>query len=169
MADGAGEGERSSFLFAHLIAMFETLALQQLGKLVNPISGEACPDLRQARITIDMVDMIREKTRAISPPDEKRLLDAVLVELQMNYLDESKRAKEGGPGENLEERIRRQHLDRFRVIRISIRREPYEGDRARVRHGRIRRLGSGYGVGPGCVDGDGGSSPHAERGHGRER
>jgi hypothetical protein len=99
VADGVGEGERSTFLFAHLIAMFETLALQQLGKLVNPISGEECPDLRQARITIDMLDMIREKTSGNLSADEKRLLDAVLVELQMNYIDESKRVEGAAPGE----------------------------------------------------------------------
>jgi len=99
VADGAGDRERSSFLFTHLIAMFETLALQQLGKLLNPITGEACPDVRQARITIDMLDMIREKTSGNLSPEEKRLLDAVLVELQMNYIDESKRTKEGTPAE----------------------------------------------------------------------
>ena len=99
MADIAEDGERSSFLFAHLIAMFETLALQQLGKLVNPISGEASPDLRQARITIDMLAMIREKTSGNLSEEEGRLLDAVLLELQMNYVDESKRAEAVAPGE----------------------------------------------------------------------
>jgi hypothetical protein len=43
--------------------------------------------------------MIREKTSGNLSPEEKRLLDAVLVELQMNYIDESKRTKEGTPGE----------------------------------------------------------------------
>ena len=99
MADGAGDRERSSFLFAHVIAMFETLALQQLGKLVNPITSEACLDLGQARITIDMLDMIREKTSGNLSPEEKKLLDAVLVELQMNYIDESKRTEAEAPGE----------------------------------------------------------------------
>ena len=100
MADVAEDAERSSFLFAHLIAMFETLALQQLGKLVNPISGESTPDLRQARITIDMLAMIREKTSGNLSAEERSLLDAVLIELQMNYVDESKRAEAAAPGEH---------------------------------------------------------------------
>jgi len=97
MAHNADEGERNSFLFRHLIAMFEALALQQLGKLVNPITGNVERDLRQARITIDMLAMIRDKTAGNCAPDEKRLLDAVVTELQMNYIDETKRADVGAP------------------------------------------------------------------------
>ena len=93
MNEGAGGSERSAFLFHHLVAMFETLALQQLGKLVNPITSAVDRDLRQARITIDILEMVREKTAGNLSPEEKRLLDAVLTELQMNYVDESKREK----------------------------------------------------------------------------
>ena len=96
---GDANGERSSFLFTHLVAMFETLALQQLGKLVNPVTGKADRDLRQARITIDMIDMIREKTAGNLTTDEARIIDAVLLELQMNYVDESKK---GGEDESCE-------------------------------------------------------------------
>jgi hypothetical protein len=91
--ESVGGSERSAFLFQHLVAMFETLALQQLGKLVNPITGAVDRDLRQARITIDILEMVREKTAGNLSPEEKRLLDAVLTELQMNYVDESKREK----------------------------------------------------------------------------
>jgi len=93
-------GERNSFLFAHLVAMFETLALQQLGKLVNPVTGGADRDLRQARITIDMLDMIRAKTAGNLSSDETRILNAVLLELQMNFVDESKHGGEGGSDED---------------------------------------------------------------------
>jgi hypothetical protein len=97
-----GERERRSFLFTHLIAMFETLALQQLGKLVNPVTGGAEPDVRQARITIDMIEMIREKTAGNLSDEEKRLLDAVLTELQMNYVDEARREREKKPGTDVD-------------------------------------------------------------------
>jgi hypothetical protein len=93
VAEDARLSERSAFLFQHLVAMFETLALQQLGKLVNPITGNAEMDLRQARITIDMLEMVREKTVGNLSPEEKQLLEDVLTELQMNYVDESRREK----------------------------------------------------------------------------
>jgi len=86
--------ERNRYLFQHLIAMFQTLALQQLGKLMNPISGKLERDLQQARITIDMLEMIRMKTEGNLDDDERRLLDSVLVELQLNFVDESNRDKE---------------------------------------------------------------------------
>jgi hypothetical protein len=103
MAHNSDGEERNVFLFTHLVAMFETLALQQLGKLVSPITGKVERDLRQARITVDMLVMIREKTAGNLRPEEQRIINAVLTELQMNYLDESKREKEGGTGDNGEE------------------------------------------------------------------
>lgn len=93
MAEDAAGSERNAFLFQHLIAMFETLALQQLGKLVNPITGKDEADLRQARITIDMLEMVREKTAGNLSSDEQGLLEAVLTELQMNFVDESRRTR----------------------------------------------------------------------------
>jgi|WetSurMetagenome_2_1015567.scaffolds.fasta_scaffold11348_5 hypothetical protein len=104
MARNSDDGERNAFLFTHLVAMFETLALQQLGKLVSPITGKVERDLRQSRITIDMLVMIREKTAGNLLPEEQRIINAVLTELQMNYLDESNRAEEGPAGDNDEER-----------------------------------------------------------------
>jgi len=73
--------------------MFQTLALQQLGKLINPITGKLERDLQQARITIDMLQMLRVKTSGNLTEDERRLLENVIVELQMNFVDESNREK----------------------------------------------------------------------------
>jgi len=81
-----------TFLFHHLVAMFQTLALQQLGKFVSPITGRLERDLQQAKITIDMLQMIRDKTVGNLTGDEESLLDRVLWELQMNFVDEQQRA-----------------------------------------------------------------------------
>ena len=97
---GIGKNE---YLFQHLVAMFQTLALQQLGKLINPITGKLERDLHQARITIDMLQMLQVKTAGNLDGNEKRLLDAVVMELQMNYVDEMQRAEESGAEEDKEE------------------------------------------------------------------
>lgn len=90
--DKSGEGEdQRAFLFQHLVAMFQTLALQQLGKLANPLTGKMERDLLQARITIDMVQMLKEKTSGNLSDMEQRLVDKSLMELQMNYIDEERR------------------------------------------------------------------------------
>ena len=91
--------EHGTFLFHHLITMFATLAYQQLGKIVNPITAKMERDLRQARITIDMLEMIREKTSGNLADEEERLLDSILMELQMNYVDEMNRGGDECGGE----------------------------------------------------------------------
>ncbi len=94
------EGEkRSSHLFQHLVAMFQTLALQQLGKLINPITGNLERDLQQARITIDMLQMIKEKTAGNLSSDEQRLIDTIVLELQMNFIDELQHPEESSAQE----------------------------------------------------------------------
>ena len=83
---------RETFLFQHLVVMFQTLALQQMGKLTNPITGKVERDLHQAKITVDMLGMIQKKTEGNLDENEKRILDTVMMELQMNYIDETARA-----------------------------------------------------------------------------
>ncbi len=87
------ESNRDEFLFQHLVAMFQTLAYQQLGKLINPITGEVERDLQQAKITIDMLGMLQKKTDGNLGEREKKVIDSALMELQMNYVETM---KEGG-------------------------------------------------------------------------
>ncbi len=82
------------YLFHHLLAMFQTMAIQQLGKLMNPITGKLERDLHQARITIDMIGMIQKKTDGNLTDQEKRLIDNILAELQLNYVDELEHSEE---------------------------------------------------------------------------
>lgn len=79
------------FLFHQLLAMFQALALQQLGKLMNPITGKVERDLQQAKITIDMISMLQKKTKGNLADREKMMIDNILLELRMNYVDESNR------------------------------------------------------------------------------
>ncbi len=100
MQGGNAENEsRNEFLFHHLVVMFQTLAFQQLGKLMNPITGTMERDLQQARITIDMLQMIREKTSGNVTDREKGLIDSVLMDLQLNYIDELNRGEEKAEAE----------------------------------------------------------------------
>ena len=85
---------RENYLFQHLVVMFQTLALQQMGKLVSPITGKVERDLHQAKITVDMLGMIQNRTEGNLDENEKKILDTVMMELQMNYIDETARAAE---------------------------------------------------------------------------
>ena len=95
---------RDAFLFQHLVVMFQTLALQQMGKLTSPITGKVERDLHQAKITVDMLGMIQKKTEGNLAESERKLLDTVLMELQMNYIDETSRTEKEEEGKQEEEK-----------------------------------------------------------------
>jgi hypothetical protein len=77
-------------LFLQVISMFQVAAMQQLGKIVDPTTGEVTRDLTQAKISIDILDVLKQKTKGNLTDVEGELLDKVLFELHMNYVDELK-------------------------------------------------------------------------------
>jgi hypothetical protein len=76
-------------LFIQLLYVFHASAMQSMGKLKNPITDKIERDLPQAKQSIDMVEMMKEKTKGNLSPDLQRILDGLLTELRMNYVDES--------------------------------------------------------------------------------
>jgi hypothetical protein len=79
--------------FYQLILMFETAALQQLGKLINPLTGKVEKDLEQAKFSIDMLGMLEEKTEGNLTSEEKSYLQRVLAQLRLNYVEELKKSE----------------------------------------------------------------------------
>jgi hypothetical protein len=89
---------RDEILFVQLVAMFQYAAMQQMGKLPNPATGKIERDLAQARMSIDMIEMLQHRTGSHRSAQESEFLDKVLFELRMNYVDESKRPAEPEKG-----------------------------------------------------------------------
>jgi hypothetical protein len=83
-----------SLLFIHLIAMFQSAAMQQLGKLPNPLTNEIERDLEQAKMSIDILDMLKAKTSGNLSTSEQDFIDKVVFELHMNYVDEARKPAE---------------------------------------------------------------------------
>lgn len=81
-----GSAGMDGYLF-RLIATFEAAAMQQLGKIAHPVTGGVEVDLAGARDSIEMLVAIQRKTTGNLNEDEKRLLDHVLYQLRMNYVD----------------------------------------------------------------------------------
>lgn len=109
--DSISRNEHNEYLFHHLVAMFQTLALQQLGKLVNPITGQMERDLQQAKITIDMLQMLKDRTAGNLEQSERMVLDRALLELQMNYVDETNKPEEAQSSEGDESSAREEPGD----------------------------------------------------------
>jgi len=75
--------------FFRLVATFEAAAMQQLGKIAHPLTGEVDVSLEGARDSIDMLGMLKRKCTGNMSDSEGRLLEHVLHQLQMNYVDVS--------------------------------------------------------------------------------
>jgi len=88
--------ERDEALFVNLVLVFKSAAMQQMGKVADPLTGKVERNLEQARFSIDTIAMLKEKTRGNLSDDLAKLLDSVLLELRMNFVEEAKAAG-GGP------------------------------------------------------------------------
>jgi len=89
-----------------LIGFFSSLqaaAMQQMGKMQNPMTGELERDLTQAQATIDILEMLKAKCRTDTPDELLRFMDNAVMELQMNFLDEKKKDDAAPQEENAEE------------------------------------------------------------------
>jgi hypothetical protein len=76
-------------LFIQLLYVFHTSAMQSMGKLKNPFSDKIERDLVQAKQSIDMLEMMKEKTKGNLSDELSRILDGFLTELRLNFVDES--------------------------------------------------------------------------------
>jgi hypothetical protein len=80
--------DRYSALFGQLVAMLHFAAMQQMGKIKNPMTDSVERHLESAKHTIDTLDMLQARTRGNLAPDEERFLTQMLQELKLNFVDE---------------------------------------------------------------------------------
>lgn len=76
--------------FRLLAAQLVTQALMELGEIPNPLTGRTSVSRPRARLTIDILDILRDKTRGNLDPEDAAFLDRALYELK------SKAARAGG-------------------------------------------------------------------------
>ncbi len=81
--------EKQRFLFMQLVFSLHSATMQQLGKVKNPLSDTIERDLQGAQGSIDMLEMIRDKTKGNLSSDEEKFLTQILHELRLNYVDEA--------------------------------------------------------------------------------
>jgi len=95
------QDQQNELLFMQLVMMFQGMALQNLGKVINPMTNQIERNLEQAKNMIDILGMLDEKTKGNLNDNEEKLMEHVLFELRMNYVDELK--KDGAAEEQAEE------------------------------------------------------------------
>ncbi|MCK4373293.1 MAG: DUF1844 domain-containing protein [candidate division Zixibacteria bacterium] len=78
-------------LFFQLVVSLQGGAMHQMGKIASPLTGKVERDLDMAKSSIDLLGMIKDKTEGNLTDEEKKLLDHILYELRLNYVDELKK------------------------------------------------------------------------------
>ena len=79
--------------FAVLVYSFATSALYHLGIAADPETGRPGePNLPLARQNIEILELIERKTRGNLDPDETRLLEGLLYEVRMRFVEGSRSA-----------------------------------------------------------------------------
>lgn len=73
-----------------------TLAIQAsicLGQMPNPVTNKKEENPSQAKVIIDTLDILKEKTKGNLTADENKLLENILYELKMLYIQKTGRQK----------------------------------------------------------------------------
>ena len=65
--------------------VFQTMIF--LGEIPNPITNQIEKNLRQAKLIIDTLAILREKTKGNLNKQEEDMLNGALYELQMHYVE----------------------------------------------------------------------------------
>jgi hypothetical protein len=79
--------EKNDQLLMQLIYMFHTSAMQGLGKIADP-NGQVIRNLEYVSQTIDLMEMLKVKTKGNTTDEIDKLLEEMLSELSLNYVDE---------------------------------------------------------------------------------
>ena len=99
------EDSKNSQLFISLIYTFQMQTLVALGKLKNPMTEKTETDLFSAQTTIDMLEMLKEKTKNNLNETETKYLDQALADLKLNYVEEQTRSKKKKGEDTKEEKV----------------------------------------------------------------
>lgn len=83
----AGAEDPEDITFVGFVISLSTEALALLGEMPHPATGERVRDLRGAQQFIDILGILRDKTRGNLSADEDSLMEKVLFDLRMKYVE----------------------------------------------------------------------------------
>jgi Domain of unknown function (DUF1844) len=94
-AHGIGTSPEEPVSFSTFVLGLSTQALLHLGEIDDPATGRVERDLAAAKHVIDILGILKDKTRRNLEQAEERLLEAVLYDLRMKYVEIVRGSKEG--------------------------------------------------------------------------
>ena len=69
-----------------IVTTLATESLMALGQIPHPQTGQPIFEPVQAKYLIDTIDVLREKTKGNTTPQEAQLMEEILHQLRMVYL-----------------------------------------------------------------------------------
>jgi hypothetical protein len=87
---GSAGAEAAELNFATFVVGLSTEALVNLGEIPDPQSGRPSSNLPAAQQLIDIIGILKEKTRGNLDHDEQALLDAILYDLRMKFVERAR-------------------------------------------------------------------------------
>jgi Domain of unknown function (DUF1844) len=86
-AGAQNAAEAVEISFANFVVGLSMEALAALGEIPDPATGKRSADLRAAQQFIDIIGMLGEKTRGNLDRDEEKLIETILFDLRMKYVE----------------------------------------------------------------------------------
>ncbi len=79
----------NELLFMQLVMQNQQIAMMSLGRISNPVTNKTEVNLDYAKMAIDTLDMLKERTRGNLSKYEEQFLDETLKELKLIYVAEN--------------------------------------------------------------------------------
>jgi len=76
--------------FSSIVLPFYTQGLFKMGLLEAPGQGEKELNLDLAKRLIDILDLLKDRTRGNLKPEEEKFLESCLIQLKTRYLEKAK-------------------------------------------------------------------------------
>src|SRR3954470_99259 len=95
----ASREEIMSALFANMVIQQTNMAMMLLGKVAHPETGQFIQDVESAKMFIDQLEMLEEKTKGNLSAQEAGLMKQALTALRMAFVEAiNTSGGEAGPG-----------------------------------------------------------------------
>jgi len=102
--DQFSRDEMGEALFLQLVLGLQSSAWIHMGKIPNPMTGQTEKNLHLAKTEIDMLMMLKDKTRGNLTENEKVTVNSSIQQLHINFIDELDKGKEEAAEEKEEKK-----------------------------------------------------------------
>ncbi len=95
-----------NFHFINLVMSLSQSAFMGMGKISNPQTGKVEKNMEFAKVNIDILQMLQDKTKGNLDKKENEILLDTLTNLQLTYADDIKKKPDDKKEDSKEEKVK---------------------------------------------------------------